>query len=550
MNPRVLRPRTVPPGSAGVPAGESLDESGSDSPHSSHITNVTHVTFVTPATFATLALLLLLLILTLSNTSAASPVGLFESTTDIGAPALTGSATYDPAAQEYELAGAGANMWAARDEFRFVWKKMKGDFILRTRVDFVGKSAEPHRKVGWMIRSSLDFDSAYADCAEHGDGLTSLQFRRTKGATTEQVLLAVTNTDVLQLERKGGSYIFSAARYGEPFTKGEVPALDLGDEVYVGLFICSHGSNRLEKAKFRDVRIIRPAWDGLVPYRDYLGSQLEILEPQTGKLRLIHTSTEPFEAPNWTRDGKALIYNISGKGARSGRLCRFDLATKDAALLDTGPAKKNNNDHVLSFDGSLLGISDQTEGGSKVFVVPCNGGTPKRITSVAPSYLHGWSPDGKFLVYTGKRGDSFDIYRIGSDGGDEVRLTSEGMNDGSEYSPDGKDIYFNSTRSGSMQIWRMDSNGKHQEQVTKDEFNNWFPHISPDGKWIAFITFTKDVPANDHPYYKQVYLRMMPADGGTPKIIAYVYGGQGTMNVPSWSPDSTKIAFVSNTINE
>jgi Tol biopolymer transport system component len=195
----------------------------------------------------------------------------------------------------------------------------------------------------------------------------------------------------------------------------------------------------------------------------------------------------------------------------------------------------------------MLGISDQSSGQSAVYVVPIQGGTPKRITPLTPSYLHGWSPDGKFLVYAGRRNGKFDIYKISSGGGAEIRLTeSKGLNDGPEYTPDGKYIYFNSTRSGKMQLWRMQPDGSRPEQITNDEYNNWFPHISPDGKWIAFISFPGDIDPADHPYYKHVYLRLMAVDSGSQKVIAYVYGGQGTMNVPSWSPDSRKLAFVSN----
>jgi len=482
------------------------------------------------------------------SVSAESAFGQFEGNGDIGSPAKAGSARYDAANQEYELTGSGVNMWAGRDEFQFLWKRMKGDFILRTRFEFVGKGAEPHRKVGWMVRPTLDADAPYADCAEHGDGLTSLQFRPSKGTNTQQIVLSVTNAEVLQFERKAKTYIFSAARYGEPFVSRELTNFDLGAEVYAGLFICAHNSNVVEKARFRDVRIIRPVKEAFVPYRDYIGSVLEILDVQSGKLEMVHSSAQPFEAPNWTKDGTALIYNISGRAEGWGRLCRFDLATKQTSLVDTGSATKNNNDHVLSFDGTMLGISDQSSGQSAVFTVPVQGGVPKRVTQLTPSYLHGWSPDGKFLVYAGRRNGKFDIYKIPTESGEEVRLTeAEGVNDGAEFTPDGQYIYFNSSRSGKMQLWRMKPDGNEQQQVTKDNYNNWFPHISPDGKWIVFISFPSDIKAEDHPYYQHVYLRLMPITGGEPTIIAYVYGGQGTMNVPSWSPDSRRIAFVSNT---
>lgn len=480
-----------------------------------------------------------------------TPLGQFDGHRDVGSPNIAGSATYNAVSQEYTLTAGGVNMWAARDEFHFVWKRMTGDFILQARVELVGQGVEPHRKAALIVRPSQEADAPYVDGVVHGDGLTSLQFRRAKGAITEQIESAAKGADVIQLERKGSSYTFSAAKFGDPFTRSEVSDVSLGDEVFVGLALCSHNPDVVERAIFRDVRIVRPAKDSFVPYRDYIGSVLEILDVQSGHRQIVHRSEQPFEAPNWTRDGSALIYNTSGRSEGRGRLYRFELATRQPTLIDTGFANRNNNDHVLSFDGTMLGISDQSIAGtgSTIYTVAVGGGTPRRITPLAPSYLHSWSPDGKFLIYTGGRGGEFDIYRIPADAsGPEVNLTnSKGLDDGPEFAPDGKYIYFNSLRSGLMQIWRMQPDGRNPEQLTNDEYNNWFPHVSPDGQWIAFISFPKGIDPSDHPYYKRVYLRLMPVSGGEARVIAYVYGGQGTINVPSWSPDGRMLAFVSNT---
>lgn len=490
-----------------------------------------------------------IIFLTTSSITASSfqpqPVGIFDDHYDVGQVKKSGSSIYNAEDQEYVIEGAGTNMWGTQDEFQFAWKRMKGNFIVRTRARFVGKGVEAHRKIGWIARTSLEPESAHVNATVHGDGLTSLQFRRTKGGPTEEVKSSITSADVIQLERKGNSYIMSVARYGEEFAVTQISDIALGEEVHVGLYVCSHNKDVVEKAVFRDVRITVPAKDNFAPYRDYIGSNIEIMDIENGRRKIIYSAPQSLQAPNWTPDGKALIYNSGG------RLYRFELTKKTPEALDTDFATSNNNDHVLSFDGKMIGISHHTrEDGNKsiVYTLPIQGGKPQRITSKGHSYLHGWSPDGKFLIYTAERNGEFDIYKIPSKGGEEIRLTTDkALDDGPEFTPDGKYIYFNSARSGLMQIWRMKPDGSNQEQVTNDQFNNWFPHISPNGKWIVILSFSKDINPNDHPFYKQVYIRLMPANGGKPKIVAYVYGGQGTINVPSWSPDSKRIAFVSNT---
>ena len=474
-----------------------------------------------------------------------SVLGDFEGQTDVGAVHGAGSATYDSARQAYVVAGSGANMWGDHDAFHFVWRRMTGDFILTARAGLLGRGVEQHRKLGWTIRPTLAADAPHVTAAVHGDGLTALQFRRRAGAQTEERRSPVTAADVIQLERRGGTYIMSVARAGDTLSTEQVSDVPLGDTVYVGLYVCAHNDTVVERANFRDVRITVPAPPGFVPYRTYIGANLELLDVASGDRSIIYRSPDALQAPNWTPDGRALLYN------NGGRMYRFDLATRTPTPIETGAVTNSNNDHVLSFDGRMLGISSgvAAEGGrSAVYTVPVGGGTPTRVTRLTPSYLHGWSPDGKFLVYTGERGGEFDIYRIPVGGGEEVRLTNTpGLDDGPEYTPDGKWIYFNSVRSGRMQIWRMHPDGSGPEQVTNDGFNNWFPHVSPDGRSLVFISFPPDVPPGDHPWYKHVYLRTVPANGGTPRVIAYVYGGQGTINVPSWSPDSKRVAFVSNT---
>lgn len=186
------------------------------------------------------------------------PLGIFEGHNDIGRDVKPGSAEYDPGKQEYTVSGAGYNIWFDHDEFHYVWKKVKGDFIVYTRAAFAGKGVEAHRKVGWMARRSLDTSSPHVNAVVHGDGLTSLQFRRTQGAQTEEIKAAITHADVIQLERKGTTYIMRVARFGQPFVTAELTDLDLGDEIYVGLFVGSHNRDVLETGVFRDVRISAP----------------------------------------------------------------------------------------------------------------------------------------------------------------------------------------------------------------------------------------------------------------------------------------------------
>ncbi|MCB9059611.1 MAG: PD40 domain-containing protein [Calditrichae bacterium] len=472
------------------------------------------------------------------------PLGIFDLAKDVGNVSIPGKTEYDSQKQTFTLSGSGANMWFADDQFQFAYKQIKGDFILQADVEFIGEGTDPHRKAGWIVRNSLNPGAPHVNIAIHGDGLTSLQYRKKRAAETLEKRFALTNARTLQLERRGNVFIASAAIPGEPFQQIELADSALNEQIFAGIYVCSHNNDVTEKAVFRNVRIIIPAKKDFIPYQDYIGSHLEIMDIKSGHRTIMHSVRNSLQAPNWTADGKYLIYN------RDGLLYTFNIKTSDIEVLETGFANRNNNDHVLSFDGKHMGISNHSkirDDKSLIYIVPLEGGDPAQVTAFGPSYLHGWSPDGKDMVFTGGRNGQYDIYKIDTAGKMETQLTNTpGLDDGAEYTPDGKHIYFNSNRSGTMQIWRMKPDGSEQEQITFDEYNNWFPHISPDGKWIVFLSYMKDVPSGDHPFYKNVYLRLMPVDGGQPKVIAYVYGGQGTINVPSWSPDSKKIAFVSN----
>ena len=437
-------------------------------------------------------------------------------------------------------------MWLGEDELHYLWIPLKGDFVVRTHLRFTGQGVEAHRKAGWLIRNHLGTASPHVNAAVHGDGLTSLQYRRAEGADTEEQIADITAPGVIQLERQGNTFIMSAAIPGKPFTSVQVHDVDLMNEVFVGLYVCSHNPDVTETVIFSNVRIIRPVDKDFQPYRDYIGCNLEILDVETHNSKIILSTSHSIQAPNWTKDGKSLIYNSNGL------LYNLSLENNSINLINSGFANSNNNDHVLSFDGKYLGISHhrtEDNNNSTVYLMPKDGSAlPEQITRGGASYLHGWSPDGRNMVFTGLRNNKYDIYRISIDTREEVRLTdAEGLDDGSEYSPDGQYIYFNSNRTGTMQIWRMKPDGSEQEQLTSDSYQNWFPHVSPDNKWIVFLSYPAEVAPGDHPFYRHVLIRLMPVSGRDPEIISYVYGGQGTMNVPGWSPDSKKIAFISNT---
>ncbi len=272
-------------------------------------------------------------------------------------------------------------------------------------------------------------------------------------------------------------------------------------------------------------------------------SHITIIDRDGGNRREIHVSDRLFEAPNWSHDGRYLVLNSEGK------LWRLAVAGGEPVIIPTGEVNRINNDHGISPGGTQLAIS-----AGQIYVLPIEGGTPRQVTKAAPSYFHGWSPDGKTLVYCAPRDNNFDLYAIPAAGGEEKRLTVHpGYDDGPDYTPDGKWIYFNSDRSGSWDIWRIPAAGagpddRLAERITSDEMEDWFPHPSPDGKWIVYLSFAKGTTG--HPANQDVVLRIMPARGGPSREIVKLFGGQGTLNVNSWSPGSRRFAYVSYSLKE
>jgi TolB protein len=467
----------------------------------------------------------------------AQSLGIFSNNSDVGSATHAGSARFIQSSNEYHITGGGANIWGQKDAFQYLWKKDSGDFSLTTRIRWIGDGKNAHRKAGWMIRQSLSPDSSYADAVVHGNGLTSLQFRKTKGGPTEEIQSPISAPAFLRIERHGDVFSLYVCEEGKVFQPVGSVSVALDDPVYVGLVVCSHDDTTTETAIFSQVDMKSL---GISKMEDrIIESSLETISVETGQRRIVYRSGTHFEAPNWSNDGKYLLFNSGG------RLYTIPVSGGKPTLLNTGVANHCNNDHGFSPDGKLLAISDQHEGKSLIYILPATGGTPWQVTELGPSYWHGWSPDGRTLAYCAERNGNYDIYTIAVEGGQETRLTNaEGLDDGPDYSPDGRYIYFNSERTGAMKIWRMDSDGTNQIQMTNDDqYADWFAHPSSDGKQIVFLSYDKDVKG--HPANKDVALRIMPSSGDKPRVLTRLFGGQGTINVPSWSPDNKYIAFVS-----
>ena len=473
-------------------------------------------------------------LLALLPAAAQTPMGVFENESDIGALAHPGASEYDAAAKTYILTSGGENMWAAEDDFHFVWKKVTGDITLTADIAFPASTGNAHKKGVLMVRRSLDKDSDYVDAALHLVGLTSLQSRDRQGASTREVQSYLASPKRIRLMKRGNYFfMFVAGADGVFHLSGGSMELALDEPFYVGIGACAHDKDAVEKVAFSNVDLVTgPASPG----KPKLFSTLEAVPVQSTDRRSVYVTEGKLDSPNWTKDGKTLLFDDGG------RLMKIPAAGGKPETVDTGKITHIGSHHGISPDGAVLAFTDDSKAKAVVYTMPVDGGAVRRMTKESPSWWHGWSPDGRTVLLTGTRKGKPGIYTIPVEGGAETAVAA-GDGDNPVYAPDGKYIYFDSGRSGTRQVWRMLPDGTAPEQVTNDDFANWHPHVSPDGRQVAFLSCDKSLAAASE--NKDVKVRSMLLADRTVRIISNLFGGEGTFDAAPWSPDSRTLSYVS-----
>ena len=453
------------------------------------------------------------------------------------------------------------DIWGVEDGFHFASQPVTGDVVLIARVvsmDNPGKVG--HAKASLCIRESLDGGSrCVTQCITPGDG-TQFTYREATGEKSVRVFpdAAATKPSVpkgtfpcwLKLVRRGNDFSGYESLDGETWWLTGTIKLELKADAFIGITSSSHTKDTLTTSVFDHVKLGKPGAGAGMPRAKNRIARLTTIGIDGSDKRVIYETRDGIEAPNWSPDGKWLVLNSHGA------LLRIPAdGSGTPEKISIGDVKGVNNDHVLSPDGKTIYFSASQH----IYAVPFEGGQPRRVSNEHPAerqfkyFLHGVSPDEKTLAYAGveiENGDPWgriDLFTIPAAGGPDTRLTNTpAPDDGPEYSPDGEWIYFNSELNakipGHAQCYRMKPDGTGIEQLTHDERVNWFPHISPDGKWIVYISFPPGTVK--HPADKDVILRRMKPDGSEQSDILAFNGGQGTINVNSWSPDSRHFAFV------
>ena len=481
----------------------------------------------------------------LAAASAGPDFGGFDGQSDVGNIAPAGTARFEPSTDTYTLTAAGANTWYHVDAFHYLWKKASGDWALTADIDFpppiYHHSPDPHRKGILMFRQTLDAGAVYAGLGAHGSGMTALQYRRERGANTQDIELNIDAPKTVRIEKRGDTFTLYVSARGEPLHPvGASASLHLESPFYLGLGVVSHDAQTTDTVRFSHVSLV--PLTGPKATAPVLYSTLQILqvEDQFRRAMVIRSVPGYLQSPNWIPDGKTLTV------LEDGHLERIALRDPPAGgtprALDVGTLVDCAGNHGASPDGQWLAVScaKSPHGRHDVYVLPAGGGTPRKLTTAEESsYFHAWSADSATIAFTRGSAGQADIFTIAATGGTESRLTHDTLNDGPDFSPDGRWIYFDSSRSGSTQIWRMQP-GTAPEQLTDDDDRNSSPHVSPDGKTLVYLS----QPHNAGPGIGKAALKLMDFHDGLIRTLVDFDGDRGSLAMSPWG-DANHLAFVS-----
>ncbi len=480
-------------------------------------------------------------------TQNSAELGVFAAQSDIGLMTPRGSARYAASSDTYTLTGGGANTWYHVDQFHFLWKKMAGDVALTAEIHFppvtYHHEPDPHRKGILMFRQSLDSGGIYADAVVHGSGMVALQYRRERGANTEDIELNIDAPQMLRIEKRGDAFTLYLSASGEPLHPvGASIALHLKAPFYVGLGVVSHDVDTVDQTEFRRVRLqaLPPPAHG-APRVRYSTLRTIQTEDQFRRAMVIRTGTAPMQSANW------LPHNPNIYVYEGGHLLTIPYldpaAGGEAKIINTGPLVDCSGNYGLSPDSRSLAVScEQAHGGPhQVYVLPASGiGTPLQVTHGAQSFFHAWSPDSRTIAFTRGSASKADIFTVPAAGGEARQLTRDSIDDGPDYSADGKFIYFDSSRSGQLQIWRMRTDGSAAEQITDDGWRNSSPHLSPDGKSLAFLA----QPPGAGDTIGEAALKIVTLSDGLIRTLTHLQGNRDSFSMYGWG-DNNHVAFVS-----
>jgi TolB protein len=477
----------------------------------------------------------------------ADSVGAFPGQSDVGGVTTPGTAGYDAAADRYTLTSAGANTWYHVDAFHYLWIKTSGDWTLTAEISFPPPAyrhePNPHRKGILMFRQSLDAGSAYAAFAVHGSGLTALQYRQERGANTQDVEINIDLPKTVRIEKRGDLFTTFLSLHGEPLhAVGASTQLRLQSPFYVGLGALSHDVNTTDTVQFAHVSLRRP--DVANSRHPVLYSTLQTLqiEDQFRRATVIRNVPGFMQSANWAAGGKTLYVD---EGGHLERIAILDPPAEAVPQpIAVGKLVDCSGNYGISPDGKWLAVScrESPQGLHQIYLLPADGGDAVRTLThgAQSSFFHAWSADSWTIAFTRGSASKADIFTIAAAGGAESRLTRDALNDGPDFSPDAAYIYFDSSRSGTTQIWRMHVDGSQPEQITDDEYQNSSPHVSPDGRHLAFLS----QPANAGSGIGDAALKIIAFDDGLIRTLVNFQGDRGSFAMYCWG-DLNHLAFIS-----